>query len=225
MALVIACPLVLPDVPLDLAQLEAAVHTWGLAIQREALAQAWPAQAGLRRPPSCPACQGTAWRPAGSKPRQLETVFGPVCLPRQRVCCRACGHHFPPDDAVLAPVLGSGRGTPALRELAASGGASWPDQQAARVVGRVRGAPLSAETIRQVVAQPAAWWRHSTPARRPPPATPRRPPQPRAAPTAAAGGRAGWGVGPQPRRRGGDGGQARRRACGARTDRADPHAG
>jgi hypothetical protein len=151
--LMIACPLVLPDGPLDLAQLEATVHAWGLAIQQQALAQAWQAQAGRRLPRSCPSCQGTAWRPAGSKPRQLETVFGPVRLLRQRVCCRACGHYFQPDDAGLAPLLGHGRCTPALRELAASCGASWPYQQAARVVGRLRGAPLSAETIRTVMAQ------------------------------------------------------------------------
>jgi hypothetical protein len=69
------------------------------------------------------------------------------------MCCGACGHHFQPDDAVLTPLLGRGRCTPALRELAASCGASWPYQQAARVVGRLRGAPLSAETIRTVVAQ------------------------------------------------------------------------
>jgi hypothetical protein len=69
------------------------------------------------------------------------------------MCCQGCGRHHQPDDVLLRPVLGSGRCTPALRELAASCGASWPYQQAARVVGRVRGAPLSAETIRAVVTQ------------------------------------------------------------------------
>lgn len=153
MELMIVCPLVLPDVPLDLAQLEAAVHTWGLAIQREALAQAWAAQATQRPLRPCPRCAATELHPAGSKRRQIETVFGPVSLPRQRVCCRGCGLHSQPDDAMLTPILGQGRCTPALRELAAMCGASWPYQQAAQVVGRVRGAPLSAETIRTVVAQ------------------------------------------------------------------------
>jgi hypothetical protein len=151
--LMVACPLVLPDSPLDLAQLETAVHAWGLAIQRQALAQVWQAQGTVRPSAPCPQCGDMAVRPAGSKPRQVETVFGPVSLPRQRMCCGACGHHFQPDDAVLTPLLGRGRCTPALRELAASCGASWPYQQAARVVGRLRGAPLSAETIRTVVAQ------------------------------------------------------------------------
>jgi hypothetical protein len=151
--LMIACPLVLPDGGQDLAQLEAAVHAWGLDLQRQALAQGWAAQAALRPAAPCPHCGGTELRPAGSKPRQVETVFGPVWLPRRRVRCQECGHRHQPDDAVLRPVLGNGRCTPALRELAASCGASWPFQQAARVVGRVRGAPLSAETIRAVVAQ------------------------------------------------------------------------
>jgi Uncharacterised protein family (UPF0236) len=151
--LMIACPLVLPDAAQDLAQLETAVHAWGLALQRQALAQGWAAQAALRPAAPCPHCRGTQLRSAGSKPRQIETIFGSVWLPRRRMCCQGCGHHHQPDDALLRPVLGNGRCTPALRELAASCGASWPYQQAARVVGRVRGAPLAAETIRAVVAQ------------------------------------------------------------------------
>jgi hypothetical protein len=143
----------LPEVALDLPALEAAVHAWGVRLQREALARAWAAQAARRPPAPCPQCGGTALRPAGSKPRQIETGFGPVALPRQRVRCGDCGRHHQPDDAVLTPILGAGRCTPARRELAASCGASWPYQQAARVVGRVRGAPVSTETIRAVVAQ------------------------------------------------------------------------
>jgi Uncharacterised protein family (UPF0236) len=150
--LMVACPLVLPDSPLDLAQLEAAVHAWGLEIQQQALAQAWQAQAALRPAAPCPQCGGTDLRRAGHKPRHVETCFGPVRLSRPRVCCRGCRRHSQPDDAVLASVLGQGRCTPALRELVTNCGVSWPYQQAARVVGRLRGAPLSAETIRTVVA-------------------------------------------------------------------------
>jgi hypothetical protein len=149
----IAVPLVLPETALDLPALEEAVHGWGLRLQREALARAWAAQATLHAPRPCPHCAGPDLRPAGSKPRHVETVFGPVVLPRRRVRCAGCGRRHQPDDAVLAPVLRGGRCTPALRELAASCGASWPYQQAARVVGRVRGAPLAAETICAVVAQ------------------------------------------------------------------------
>jgi hypothetical protein len=143
--------LVLPDEPLTLPQVEEVVRAWGLAIQRQALALAWERQAALRPPAPCPACGGTDLRPAGGKPRTVETTFGPVRLPRRRVRCRGCGRHQQPDDAELSAALGGGRCTPALRELAASCGASWPYRQAATVLGRLRGAPLSPETIRAVV--------------------------------------------------------------------------
>jgi hypothetical protein len=145
--------LVLPDQPLPLPELEERVRAWGLLIQQQALAEAWEAQAACRAPGPCPACRGTDLRPAGGKPRKVETLFGPVRLPRRRVRCRGCGRHHQPDDGALAPVLGGGRCTPALRELAAGCGASRPYAQAARVVGRLRGSPLSPETIRAVVEQ------------------------------------------------------------------------
>ena len=156
MELMIPCPLVLPDAPLALPELEERVHAWGLCLQQQALALAWEQQAELRPAGPCPSCQGTDLRPAGSKPRKVETIFGPVRLPRQRVRCRRCGRHRQPDDAALAPVLGGGQCTPALRELAACCGASWPYRQAARVVGRLRGSPLATETVRAVVEQAGA---------------------------------------------------------------------
>ncbi len=54
MELMIACPLVLPETALDLVQLEAAVHAWGLAIQQQALVLAWAGQARLRPSAPCP---------------------------------------------------------------------------------------------------------------------------------------------------------------------------
>jgi hypothetical protein len=118
---------------------------------RQAMAAAWTAQAALRAVAPCPACGGVASRPAGSKARRLETIFGPVALPRQRRRCGGCGRHYQPDDAVLDPALGAGRLSPRLRALAVLCGASWPYRDAAEVVGRLRGAPLSAETVRAVV--------------------------------------------------------------------------
>jgi hypothetical protein len=85
------------------------------------------------------------------KPRQVETGFGPVVLVRQRARCQSCGRHFQPDDAMLAPALGTGQLSPRLRELAALCGVSWPYRQAAEVLSRLRGAPLAPETIRTVV--------------------------------------------------------------------------
>jgi hypothetical protein len=147
----IAVPLVVPEEALDLAALEDRVQAWGQEVMRRGLAAAWNAQAPLRPAPSCPACGGAVVRPAGHKPRQVETGVGPVWLPRQRVRCAGCGRHFQPDDAVLVPTLGGGRLSPRLTDLAALCGASWPYRQAADVLGRLRGAPLAHETVRAVV--------------------------------------------------------------------------
>ncbi|MCA1597470.1 MAG: ISKra4 family transposase [Chloroflexi bacterium] len=153
MELMIPLPLTLPDTPLSLDQLEAAVHVWGLAIQQAALALVWQMQATLRPAVACPACQSEQRQRAGSRPRTVETRFGPVRLQRARVRCRGCGRHFQPDDAPLDAMLGAGRCTPTLRALVAQCGASWPYRQAAQVMGMLRGIPLAAETIRRIVAQ------------------------------------------------------------------------
>ena len=145
--------LTLPDTPLSLDELEAAVQAWGLTVQQQALARAWQAQAALRPTPPCPRCQSYQQRSAGRKARRIETRFGAVRLLRRRLCCRACGRHFQPDDAALDALLGGGQCTRSLRELAAQCGASWPYRQAAQVLGMVRGVPLAAETVRQIVAQ------------------------------------------------------------------------
>jgi hypothetical protein len=147
----IAVPLVLPDAPLGVEALEERVEDWGRQVMRQAIAAAWAAQAVLRPASPCPACGAGESRPAGGKARQIETVFGPVALPRQRRRCGACGRHYQPDDAVLGPELGTGRLSPRLRALAVLCGASWPYRDAAEVLGRLRGAPLSAETVRAVV--------------------------------------------------------------------------
>jgi len=156
MELMIPLPLTVPDTPLSLDELETAVHQWGLAVQQHALALAWQAQAALRPTAPCPHCQAQCQRPAGSKARRIETRFGPVRLVRRRLRCRGCGRHFQPDDAALGALLGAGRCTRSLRELAAQCGASWPYRQAAQVLGLVRGTPLASETVRQIVARTGA---------------------------------------------------------------------
>jgi len=153
MELMIPLPLIVPDTPLPLDQLEERVHQWGLVIQQAALALAWQAQAALRPPVACPTCPAARQQRAGSRVRTVETRFGPVSLRRARMRCQGCGRHFQPDDAVLDVTLGAGRCTPLLRALAAQCGASWPYRQAAAVIGMLRGAPLAVETIRRIVAQ------------------------------------------------------------------------
>jgi Uncharacterised protein family (UPF0236) len=147
----IAVPLVLPDAPLGVGALEAQVEAWGRRVMRQGLSTAWAAQASLRPVGPCPACGAPESRPAGHKGRQVETVFGAVTLSRQRRCCMACGRHYQPDDALLVPELGVGQFSPHLRELMVLCGASWPYRQAAQVLGRLRGTPLAAESVRAVV--------------------------------------------------------------------------
>jgi hypothetical protein len=145
-------PLVVPDAPATLADVEAAVLSWGQQAMRQALAAAWDAQDRQVPTGGCPACGGDAVRPAGRKPRKVEARFGPAWLPRRRVRCADCGRHRQPADPFLVAELGGGRCTPGLRDLAALCGASWPYRQAAGVLGRVRGAPLAHETVRAVTA-------------------------------------------------------------------------
>ena len=76
------------------------------ALQRQALAQAWAAQAALRPAAPCPHCRGTQLRPAGSKPRQIETIFGPVQLPRRRCAARGVGTTINPMMRCCAPCWG-----------------------------------------------------------------------------------------------------------------------
>lgn len=152
MDLMIAHSLVLPDTPVSLDTLEEMIQMWGQELKRRALVTAWAAQTALLPAAPCPHCQSGDHQCAGHKTRMIETLFGGVSLVRQRYRCRACGCHFQSDDALLTPALGAGRCTPRLRELAALCGASWPYQQAAVVLGQVRGAPLAAETVRQIVA-------------------------------------------------------------------------
>lgn len=152
MEVMITHPLTLPDDPRSLDEWEETIQTWGQELKRHALATAWAAQMARLPPVPCPTCQSLDQQRAGHKTRRIETLFGCVPLIRQRQRCRTCGRHFQCDDALLTPVLGAGRCTPRLRELAALCGASWPYQQAAVVLGKVRGAPLAAETVRRIVA-------------------------------------------------------------------------
>lgn len=149
----ITLPLILPDAPLSLEVMERSVHAWGLEAMRHAFAAAWQAQAAVRPAGACPRCQSSRQRRAGTKPRHLETCFGPVVVRRQRMQCQQCGGYFQPDDALLTAALGAGRCTPALCILAAQCGASWPYQQVATVLGTLRGGSIAPETIRQLVGR------------------------------------------------------------------------
>jgi hypothetical protein len=145
--------LVLPDTPVAFADLETCVGEAGRAAIRAAYALAWTAQASLAAADPCPHCGGTETRAAGHKPRRIETPFGAVTIPRPRRQCAACGRRFQPGDDRLRLAFGGGQCSPALREVAALCGASWPYRQAATVLGMLRGEPLAPETVRAVAGR------------------------------------------------------------------------
>jgi len=188
-------PLVLPDGPVGLAELEECAGAWGRAAVRQALAAGWAAQEARCPAAPCPACGEAAARPAGTTPRLVEARFGPARLPRRRVRCAGCGRHRRPADPALGAALGGGRLSPGRRGLAALCGASWPYRRAAEVLGRVRGAPLAHETVRAVAgavgaAVAAAAHAGAAAAGRPPAWS--RGPAPPAPPRPAVEGDGGW---------------------------------
>jgi hypothetical protein len=169
----------LPDTAIAFADLETRVEEAGRAALRAAYAAAWVAQLALSAADPCPHCGSAASRAAGTKPRRIETPVGAVTVPRPRRRCAGCGRRFQPGDARLREALGGGQCSPALRELAALCGASWPSRQAAAVLGLLRGEPLAPETVRAVagrgggriaVAQEAAAAKACQPDRTPDPA-------------------------------------------------------
>jgi hypothetical protein len=151
--IIIPLRLCLPDDPIAFADLEARVQEAGRAAVRAAYAAAWEAQATLAAGDPCPHCGGTATRAAGRKPRRIETPVGAATVARPRRRCLACGRRFQPGDDRLREALAGGQLSPALRELVALCGASWPYRQATGVLGRLRGEPIAPETVRAVVGR------------------------------------------------------------------------
>ena len=98
MQVIVSCPLIVPDEPIDRNALEAHIQAWGRALRALAFQQ-----------PTTVA--------DGSRPYALRTLFGTVRLARQRRRCRACGRIFQPLDPLLG--AGSGRATTGLRLAAA----------------------------------------------------------------------------------------------------------
>jgi hypothetical protein len=64
-------PLVLPDRPLAVGEVEGQVEDWGRQVMRQALAAVWAAQAPMRPVGNCPAC-GAGGEPTG----EAQTASG-----------------------------------------------------------------------------------------------------------------------------------------------------
>jgi hypothetical protein len=154
--IIIPLRLVLPDTPSSFAQVETCVHQAGRTALRAAYAAAWEAQAALVLDDPCPRCGGANTRAGGTKSRRIETPVGAVTMRRPRRQCLSCQQRFQPGDDRLHEALGGGQLTPALRELVALCGASWPYRQAAMVLGVLRGEPIAPETVRSVALRVGA---------------------------------------------------------------------
>ena len=89
---IVSCPLIVPDEPIDSNELEARIQDWGRQLMALAFQQCW--QQYQAQAPACPCCQQPTTVAEGTRPYALRTVFGTVRLARQRRCCRACGRIF-----------------------------------------------------------------------------------------------------------------------------------
>lgn len=101
-------------------------------------------------PVTCPFCTSRCGCWDGQDARLVATTFGRVWLARRRWRCHACQRRSRPLDRLLAP-LGDGQLTRLLRQACVEAGASWPYATAARLLERLCGAQVSAETVRQCV--------------------------------------------------------------------------
>lgn len=130
-----------------LSQLESQIEEAGRAAMQAALQQA--IQQKEAQETTCPWCGSNQCHTQGTKRRVLLTRFGRVEVPLKRRRCLTCRRLFRPAASCLAEVQGHNV-TPALRDLAALVGSSWPYETAASVLHRLSGVQLSDERLRQL---------------------------------------------------------------------------
>ena len=135
------------DATATLSHMERQIEEAGRAAMKAALKQA--IQAAEAQQSSCPGCGSEQFHALGTKRRVLLTRFGRVEVPLKRLHCQACRRLFRPAERCLAEVKGHNV-TPALRDLAALAGSSWPYETAAGVLKRLSGVALSDERLRQI---------------------------------------------------------------------------
>jgi hypothetical protein len=123
-----------------LSHLENQIEEAGRAAMKAAFKQA--IQQNEQQHTGCPRCGSDQVHTRGTKRRVLLTRFGRVDVPLKRLRCQACCQVFRPAERCLAEVKGHNI-TPALRDLAALVGSSWPYETAAGVLKRLsRGSPF-----------------------------------------------------------------------------------
>jgi hypothetical protein len=133
------------EASVGLPQMEEQIQEAGHQAMREALKQAIRQWEGHH--PICPHCGASQRRLEGTTRRVLATCFGRVNVPARRFRCLDCGHRSCPARGLFAPLQGA-RVTPALQEAAVLASCSWPYRVAARLLGKLSGAQISAEEMR-----------------------------------------------------------------------------
>lgn len=147
MCVIVSLKIVLDATASTLSQLESQIEEAGRSAMKAALQQAIR---GIEaQQDRCPRCGSDQLHTQGTKRRVLLTRFGRVDVPLQRLRCQACRLLFRPAERCLAEVKGHNI-TPALRDLAALVGSSWPYETAAEVLKRLSGVQLSDERLRQI---------------------------------------------------------------------------
>jgi hypothetical protein len=129
----------------SLDEVETSILDAGRRAMREALELTVRGLEDLAR--HCP-CGGDT-TVEGSDSRVVLATFGRVELRVRRLRCRECGVSYRPSESFLACLEGanvSGK----LKEVAVLAGSSWPYETAVGVLGKLCGAEISHETVRQV---------------------------------------------------------------------------
>lgn len=131
----------------SLPEMEQQIQAAGRVAMQAALKEAL--QQREEQVQTCPACGSEQVHRQGTKRRVLLTSFGRVEVPLKRLRCGQCRQRFRPALSCLSAVQGCNV-TPALRDLAALVGSSWPYETAAGVLKRLSGVQLSDERLRQL---------------------------------------------------------------------------
>ena len=127
-----------------LAAVRAALPGLLLAVVQPATPDLDPGIAAVRR--RCPRCDRLV-REQSERPRTVETTCGTLTLRRPWYACADCRHGFSPADIGLG-LPAQARLSPALQAWLAELGATTTHRGAARLLARLAGLTVAAETVR-----------------------------------------------------------------------------
>jgi hypothetical protein len=127
-------------------ELERRCRDLGLAVAHDVLRRLWPRYGTGDQGPSVPCPCGGTRRRRGQRPRTLRDLLNrPLTIERTYYFCAACGQGWLPlDEALGLPAVAV---TPAVFEVAVTCGSVAPPDEAAELLERVAGLPVSPKSI------------------------------------------------------------------------------